>query len=66
MKNYQNKETIQAPYTNYLEGVKKGANIKINTFEEGDYEIALDYEIRNNRFHIKNGIQSIHIHIIRY
>lgn len=53
MKNYQNKETIQAPYTNYLEGVKKGANIKINTFEEGDYEIALDYEIRNNRFHIK-------------
>lgn len=53
IKNYQNQETIQAPYTNYLEGVQKGANIKIDTFEEGDYEIALDYEIRNNRFHIK-------------
>jgi len=32
-------------YVDYLNGVKKGANTKIEVFEEGDYEVALDYEI---------------------
>ena len=48
---YKNKETNLQPYTNYLEGVKKGANTEVQLFEEGDYEVALDYEIQNNNFH---------------
>lgn len=35
-------------YTNYLNGITVGANTKVDVFEEGDYEVALDYEIRNN------------------
>lgn len=47
--NYQNKTQDIAPYTDYLKGVEKGASTEIQFFEEGDYEIALDYEIRKNR-----------------
>lgn len=32
-------------YTDYLSGVSVNANTKINVYEEGDYEVALDYEI---------------------
>lgn len=32
-------------YINYLKGIKVGANTKIEVFEEGDYEVAFDYEI---------------------
>jgi hypothetical protein len=36
-------------YTNYLESnTKTGADTKVRLFEEGDYEVALDYEIKNN------------------
>lgn len=49
---YQNKITYPAPYTDYLKGVKKGANTEVQFFEEGDYEVALDYEIQNNKFHL--------------
>ena len=48
---YQNKITYPAPYTDYLKGVKKGANTEVQFFEEGDYEVALDYEIQNNKIH---------------
>ncbi len=35
-------------YTNYLEAnTKTAANTKVKLFEEGDYEVALDYEIKN-------------------
>lgn len=35
-------------YQDYLNGIAVGANTKIDVFEEGDYEVALDYEVRNN------------------
>mgnify|MGYP003289432670 CR=1 FL=1 len=35
-------------YTDYLAAnVSTGANTKVTLFEEGDYEVALDYEIKN-------------------
>lgn len=35
-------------YTNFLEAnVRTGADTKVRLFEEGDYEVALDYEIKN-------------------
>lgn len=37
-------------YTNYLKGVEVGANTKIDVFEEGDYEVSLDYEIGSKGF----------------
>lgn len=37
-------------YQNYLDGVTVGANTKVDVFEEGDYEVALDYEIKNDGF----------------
>ena len=46
MTDYQNNVTYVEPYVDYLVGIDKGANTDIKTFEEGDYEIALDYEIR--------------------
>jgi hypothetical protein len=45
---YQNKTTYIAPYVDYLNGVEKGAETDIQFFDEGDYEVALDYEIRKN------------------
>lgn len=48
---YQNKVKYLGPYTNYLKGVEKGANTEVQFFEEGDYEVALDYEIQNNNLH---------------
>lgn len=40
--NYQGK-TVQTPYTDYLSGIKVGADTQIDLLEEGDYEVALDY-----------------------
>lgn len=35
-------------YTNYLEAnTRTGADTKVQIFEEGDYEVSLDYEIKN-------------------
>jgi hypothetical protein len=45
---YQNKTTYVAPYVDYLNGVEEGAETDIQFFDEGDYEVALDYEIRKN------------------
>lgn len=64
--NVQQKPTI---YTNYLEAnATVGADTKVQLFEEGDYEVALDYEITSDelidkighyriffRFSIRNG-----------
>ena len=42
-------------YTNYLEAnVSANANTVVKLFEEGDYEIALDYRIKNTPRKIKN------------
>ena len=47
---YQNKTSFVEPYTNYLKGVEKGATTEILFYEEGDYEIALDYEIQKKNW----------------
>ena len=39
---YQGK-TVQEEYTDYLSGLKAGADTQIKLLEEGDYEITLDY-----------------------
>ena len=43
-------------YTNYLEAnTSVGADTKVQLFEEGDYEVALDYEVTNNQLIDKTG-----------
>ncbi|MDE5539214.1 MAG: hypothetical protein K2J20_01865 [Bacilli bacterium] len=37
-------------YTDYLKKLQIGDNTKIKVYEEGDYEVALDYEIKENGF----------------
>ena len=44
---YQNSENV-TPYSNYLSALTVGADTDIELCEEGDYEVTLDYEIRNN------------------
>ena len=44
---YQNNRHEPTVYTNYLEGVSKDADTVVKTFEEGDYEVVLDYSIKN-------------------
>lgn len=43
--NYQNEEEDPIVYTDYLKGIEKGAETEVDIFEEGDYEVALDYQI---------------------
>ncbi len=48
--NYENIQEKPIIYTNYLEAsATVGANTKVNLFEEGDYEIALDYGINYDK-----------------
>ena len=48
-KDYQNKEVLDTPYTDYLLAkATTSADTRIVLNEEGDYEIALDYEIKEN------------------
>ena len=43
-------------YTNYLEAnTSVGADTKVQLFEEGDYEVALDYQITNDQLIDKTG-----------
>lgn len=44
---YQNASTDPTVSTEYLSSVKVGANTHIDMYEEGDYEVALDYEIES-------------------
>ena len=46
---YQNKKATSQLYTDYLSGVKVGANTQVEICEEGDYEVALDYSIRDKK-----------------
>lgn len=48
-------------YTNYLKGVEVGANTKIDVFEEGDYEVSLDYEVFSNGFMFFNEFNNYKI-----
>lgn len=45
---WQNSAGKVQTYTNYLTGKVVGANTEIQMLEEGDYEVALDYEIKKN------------------
>lgn len=49
---YQNHTETYPPYVDYLAGVTKGAATQIQFCEEGDYEVALDYEIRKDNLDI--------------
>lgn len=46
--NYQNATGEPQVYTNYLEGVEAGADTEVMFLEEGNYEVQLDYEVRND------------------
>ena len=46
---YQNKKGTAQLYTDYLSGVKVEANTQVEICEEGDYEVALDYSIRDKK-----------------
>lgn len=50
-------------YRDYLKGVKVGANTKVRVFEEGDYEVALDYEIIENGFAFFNSYHNYRIRL---
>lgn len=66
---YNNVRSEPTIYTNYLEAnTAIGADTKVQLFEEGDYEVALDYEVTNDqlldtvnhyriffRFSVRNG-----------
>ena len=43
---YKNETTCEKPYVDYLKAVEKGADTDVVLFEEGDYEVALDYKIK--------------------
>ncbi|MBE6844338.1 MAG: hypothetical protein E7508_01305 [Ruminococcus sp.] len=46
---HNNNKSEPQIYTNYLEAnTSFGANTKVQLFEEGDYEVALDYEVTKN------------------
>ncbi|WBT08058.1 hypothetical protein PAB09_09110 [Corynebacterium sp. SCR221107] len=45
--NYQNESTSPQIYKDYLVGVTVDADTKVEVLEEGDYEVALDYEIKS-------------------
>lgn len=48
--NYENVTEKPQIYTNYLEAVATaGTNTKVDLFEEGDYEVALDYAINYDK-----------------
>lgn len=44
---YQNKPGEPVIYTDYLAALTVGAPVQVELFEEGDYEVALNYEIKD-------------------
>lgn len=46
--NYQNATSEPQIYTDYLEGIEVGADTEVVLLEEGNYEVQLDYEMRND------------------
>ena len=49
---YQNNSSDPQVYNDYFAGVTAGANTQVDLFEEGDYEVVLDYEIKNDVHHV--------------
>lgn len=53
---YKNVKAEPLIYANYLEAnTSVGADTKVRLFEEGDYEVALDYEITSDKLIDKTG-----------
>ena len=53
---YNNTKSSPTIYTNYLEAnASVGADTKVQLFEEGDYEVALDYEVTKDELIDKTG-----------
>lgn len=50
--NYQNATGEPQKYVNYLNGIESGANTEVILLEEGDYEVRLDYELKNDVRHV--------------
>lgn len=50
--NYQNATGEPQIYTDYLSGIESGANTEVILLEEGDYEVRLDYELKNDVRHV--------------
>lgn len=46
--NYQNATSEPQVYMDYLEGIEVGADTEAVLLEEGNYEVQLDYEVRND------------------
>lgn len=46
--NYQNETMEPQVYTDYLSGVEQGADTEVQLFEEGEYEVSLDYEVKDD------------------
>lgn len=52
---YQNKKSEPVIYVDFLSATAiKDANVQIQLFEEGDYEVALDYQIKQEKKHWYN------------
>lgn len=48
---YRNAASDPIIYTDYLSAIEQGATTQVELFEEGDYEVTLDYEIKQeNKF----------------
>ncbi len=45
---YQNNTEDPVLYQDFLTGVAEGSDTNVDLYEEGDYEVALDYELENN------------------
>lgn len=53
---FEHKVHKSTVYTDFLKAkVKKGANTQVELFEEGDYEVSLDYEIKDDGFLFMNS-----------
>lgn len=53
---YKNEKSEPTIYTNYLESnTSLGADTIVKLFEEGDYEVALDYQVTNDKLIDKTG-----------
>lgn len=53
---YRNQKSDPIIYTDFLSGVEAGASTVIGLFEEGDYEVALNYETDNSTFKLGSKI----------
>ncbi len=49
---YTNKKGRSQLYVDYLPALKVGANTQVEVCEEGDYEVSLDYSIRDKKLNV--------------